>query len=93
MILEPVLVNTSVTALVTNQQGIKGKTILIANPASGADAFLKFDGSADALTAANGIPLVAGGIAEIGMDLGNYQNPIFAICASGSATLRIHVIQ
>ena len=100
MIVAPVAVDNTAggTLLLSASNAAKCKAVIVQNPSSGATVALKFDGTADALTFANGLILAPGqervietrgGASEV-----DFHNDIKAIAdAALPSTLRVHGIE
>jgi hypothetical protein len=96
MILNPVTVDDTAggTVIITGQQCSRLRSVVIQNPTGNNDVSLKLDGSADALTADNGLLLEAGMERVIDCHKGAFTNTVKGICAPGeSAVLRIQGIE
>lgn len=82
------------TVVITGAQCAKLKAVVIQNPSGNDAVALKLDGSADALTFANGLLLNAGMERVIDCHKGAFTNSVKAITdAAGAATLRVHGIE
>lgn len=96
MILEPVAVDDTAggTLVITGSQCARLRAVVIQNPTGGSTVALKLDGSADALTFANGLLLEAGMERVIDCHKGSFTNMVKAITdVGGAATLRIQGIE
>lgn len=93
MIVTPVSVTASVTTLLAAVDVKRGKAVILENTGSEI-ARVRWDGSATALTYANGISLLVGERLVIENDNRDLANVVQAICNTGlTTTVNVHVIE
>ena len=94
MLSSPLIVTDVASVILTPVNSRKGKLIILRNTGTQVIA-VKFDGSATTLTFGNGLLIPVGAERSIEPDgKGMFQNEIYAICDSGTAsTISAHVIE